>query len=131
LACRRPYRKLHPGPDLHFTLRRSVATLAADNDMAPAPSRLSEDAIAQRLAALPGWQREGDAITREFVFGGFTEAAAFPSKIAPLADAMDHHPDIQIYRYKRVKVLLTTHSAGGLTENDFALAAQINGLVEV
>lgn len=97
--------------------------------MASGPSKLSEDAIARQLAHLPGWQREGNAITREFVFSGFAEATAFPVKIAPLADAMDHHPDIQIYRYKRVKVLLTTHSAGGLTENDFALAAKISGLV--
>jgi 4a-hydroxytetrahydrobiopterin dehydratase len=97
--------------------------------MATGPSKLSDDAIARQLANLPGWQREGNAITREFVFSGFAEAAAFPSRIAPLADAMDHHPDIQIYRYKRVKVLLTTHSAGGLTENDFVLAAKINGLV--
>ena len=98
--------------------------------MATAPVRLSEDEIAQRLAALkPGWQREGDAITREFVLAGFTEAAQFITKIAPIANAMDHHPDVQLYRYKRVKIILTTHSAGGITSNDFDLAAKIDDLV--
>jgi 4a-hydroxytetrahydrobiopterin dehydratase len=97
--------------------------------MAPAPARLSEAEIARRLAALkPGWQREGDAIAREFVLAGFTEAAQFILKIAPIADAMDHHPDAQLYRYKRVKIVLTTHSAGGITQNDFDLAAKIDAL---
>jgi 4a-hydroxytetrahydrobiopterin dehydratase len=103
--------------------------------MAVAPSKLSDAEIAQRLSALKGWprsergwQREGDAITKEFVLGGFTEAAQFIAKIAPIAEAMDHHPDVQLYRYKRVKIILTTHSAGGITQNDFDLAAKIDQL---
>lgn len=90
--------------------------------------KLTDSEITGRLAQLPGWQREGDAITKEFVLAGFTEAAAFINRIAPVANAMDHHPDLQLYRYKRVKVLLTTHSDGGLTKKDFALAAKIDGL---
>jgi 4a-hydroxytetrahydrobiopterin dehydratase len=97
--------------------------------MATAPVRLSEADVAQQLASLRGWQREGDAITREFVLAGFTEAAQFIAQIAPVANAMDHHPDVQIYRYKRVKIVLTTHSAGGITQNDFDLAAKIDTLV--
>ena len=97
--------------------------------MATAPAKLSEAEIAQQLAALKGWQREGDAITREFVLAGFTEAAQFIVRIAPIANAIDHHPDLQLYRYKRVKVVLTTHSAGGITRNDFDLAAKIDTLV--
>ena len=96
--------------------------------MATAPVKLSETESARKLGALKGWQREGEAITREFVLAGFTEAAQFITKIAPIANAMDHHPDVQLHRYKRVKIILSTHSAGGLTQNDFDLAAKIDGL---
>jgi len=103
--------------------------------MATMAPKLSYPEIVQRLATLKGlprsergWQREGDAITKEFVLGGFSEAAQFIAKIAPIADAMDHHPDVQLYRYKRVKIILTTHSAGGITQNDFDLAAKIDAL---
>ncbi len=92
-------------------------------------AKLTDAEIARRLSALSGWQREGDAITKEFVFGGFTEATQFIAKLAGPANAMDHHPDVQLYRYKRVKVWLTTHNAGGLTQNDFDLAARIDALV--
>ena len=91
--------------------------------------RLSNAAIAQKLAALKGWKREGNAITKEFVRSGFTEATQFIAELAPVADAMDHHPDVELYRYKRVKIILTTHSAGGITQNDFDLAAKIDTLV--
>ncbi|MGA2221136.1 MAG: 4a-hydroxytetrahydrobiopterin dehydratase [Verrucomicrobiia bacterium] len=96
--------------------------------MATAAPKLSYPEIVQRLATLRGWQREGDAITKEFVLGGFTEAAQFIAKIAPIAEAMDHHPDVQLFRYKHVKIILTTHSAGGITQNDFDLAAKIDQL---
>jgi 4a-hydroxytetrahydrobiopterin dehydratase len=92
-------------------------------------AKLTDAEIAQKLSTLNGWQREGDAITKEFVLGGFTEATQFIAKLAAPANAMDHHPDVQLYRYKRVKVSLTTHSAGGLTQNDFDLAAKIDALV--
>lgn len=90
--------------------------------------RLSEKDIEQKLAALGGWHREGNAITKEFVRGGFTDATQFIARLAPIADAMDHHPDVQLYRYKRVKIILTTHSAGGVTQNDFDLAVKIDAL---
>lgn len=96
--------------------------------MATALQKLSDAEIENRLSALSGWRREGDAIVKEFVFGGFTEATQFIAKLAAPANAMDHHPDVQLYRYKRVKVILTTHSAGGLTQNDFDLAAKIDAL---
>ena len=96
--------------------------------MATAAAKLSYPEIVQRLATLRGWQRDGDAITKEFVLGGFTEATQFIAKIAPIANVMNHHPDVQLYRYKRVKIILTTHSAGGLTQNDFDLAAKIDAL---
>src|SRR5881396_3837055 len=96
--------------------------------MATTVQQLSDVEIAARMAKLNGWQREGNSITKEFVLGGFTEATEFIARLAAPANAMDHHPDVQLYRYKRVKVSLTTHSAGGLTQNDFDLAAKIDTL---
>ncbi len=96
--------------------------------MATALQKLSDGEIAQKLSALKGWQREGNTITKEFVLGGFTEATQFVAKLAEPANAMDHHPDVHLYRYKRVKISLTTHSAGRLTQNDFTLAGTIDSL---
>jgi 4a-hydroxytetrahydrobiopterin dehydratase len=96
--------------------------------MAGTATRLSDEEIQEKLQGMRGWQREGNAITKEFVLGGFTEATEFVVAIAPIANEMDHHPDVQIYRYKRVKISLTTHSEGGITQNDFALAAKIDAL---
>ena len=89
---------------------------------------MTDAEITQKLAGLNGWQRDGNTITKEFVLAGFTEATEFIAKLAAPANAMDHHPDVQLYRYKRVKISLTTHSAGGLTEKDFELAAKIDTL---
>ena len=96
--------------------------------MTNTPSKLSEADIEKKLGNLSGWQREDNAIAKEFVLGGFTEATQFISKIAPIADKMDHHPDVELYKYKRVKIVLSTHSAGGITQNDFDLAAKIDAL---
>ena len=98
--------------------------------MATTLPKLTEDEIAAKLAALGhGWQREGKMIVKEYVFSGFTEATRFIAKLPGPANAMDHHPDVQLYRYKRVKILLWTHSRDGLTQNDFDLAAQIDALI--
>ena len=96
--------------------------------MATTLPKLSDDDIQRKLTGLKGWQRESNAITKEFVLTGFTEATQFIAKLAPPANAMDHHPDVQLYRYKRVKIILTTHSAGGITQNDFDLAVKIDAL---
>jgi 4a-hydroxytetrahydrobiopterin dehydratase len=90
--------------------------------------RLNEAEITSKLKALAGWQREGDTITKEFILPDFSATTQFIAKLAGPANAMDHHPDVQLYRYKRVKIILTTHSAGGLTQNDFDLAGKIDGL---
>ena len=84
--------------------------------------------IAQQLTTLPGWKRTGDVLVKEYILGGFTAATQFVARIAPIADAMDHHPDVFIHRYKRVRIILTTHSAGGLTPKDLELAAKIEAL---
>ncbi len=89
-------------------------------------ARLDETEIASRLAALSGWERAGDEIRRTFVFPDFKAALAFVNRVGALAEAMNHHPDIDI-RYSRVTLALTTHDAGGLTARDFELAEKLGG----
>jgi 4a-hydroxytetrahydrobiopterin dehydratase len=72
--------------------------------------------------------RQGDAITRTFRFAGFPEATAFVQQLVEPAEGINHHPDVDV-RYDRVIITLSTHESGGLTENDFALAEQIDRLV--
>lgn len=90
-------------------------------------TRLSEAEIEQRLAALNGWEREGDVIRKTFRRANFPAAIAFVTQVAFLAEAAAHHPDIDI-RWRRVTLALTTHDANGLTSKDFDLAAQIDAL---
>ncbi len=89
--------------------------------------RLSPDEIRARLAAISGWSREGQTIRREFEFADFSGAMAFVNRVAAAAQHADHHPDIDI-RYDRVTLVLSTHSAGGLTRRDFDLAAEADRL---
>jgi 4a-hydroxytetrahydrobiopterin dehydratase len=95
----------------------------------PYAELLSEQEIASELARLPEWRREGDAIARTVRCPSFPAAIAFVARIAGAAEAADHHPDILI-RWRRVTLTLSTHASGGLTAKDFAMAAQIDGLVE-
>lgn len=85
---------------------------------------------AARLKSLPGWSPtpDGKAIRREYVLADFAAAAELVGRIVPLADEMDHHPDLHLTRYRRLEVVLTTHDAGRLTEKDFALAELIETL---
>jgi 4a-hydroxytetrahydrobiopterin dehydratase len=88
---------------------------------------LSDDEIERRLDDLPEWRREGDSIKRQFKFGDFTGSVDFVNRIAPPAEEMNHHPDIAI-SWNKVDLTLSTHSEGGLTENDFELATRIDSL---
>jgi 4a-hydroxytetrahydrobiopterin dehydratase len=88
------------------------------------PIRLDDATVAQRLGALPGWERAGDEIVKTFELPTFPDAIAFVTRIADRAEAVDHHPDLDV-RYRKVRVALSTHDAGGLTDLDFELAAQI------
>ena len=81
------------------------------------PKRLSEDEIRDSLSSLSGWTREGDAIKKQFTFGGFPDAIAFATRLAFDAEAADHHPELAI-NYKRVTLTYSTHSEGGLTAKD-------------
>lgn len=80
--------------------------------------RLSEEDIRREVAGLSGWTRDGDAIRKQFTLGGFPDAIAFVTRLAFDAEAADHHPDITI-NYKRVTLVYSTHSEGGLTTKDF------------
>lgn len=81
--------------------------------------KVSPAEIGQHLRALDGWRLDGDAIVKQFSFAGFPEAIAFVDRLAPEAEAADHHPDITI-QYRRVTLRYSTHSEGGLTAKDFA-----------
>jgi len=79
------------------------------------------------LANLPGWQIENGELVRIFQFKDFVASLHFVNQVGEFAEAAAHHPDIDI-RYNRVRLALVTHSAGGLTAKDFALAAQASKL---
>jgi len=89
--------------------------------------KLSDKDIESRLASLPGWAVEGNALVRTYTFGGFPDAIAFVTRLAFDAEAADHHPDLTV-SYKRVRVVWSTHSEGGVTEKDFAGAAHSSAI---
>lgn len=72
------------------------------------------------------WEKKDDHLVKEFELKDFTEAVDFVQKIAPLANKADHHPDVLIHSYKKVKITLTTHSEGKITEKDYDLAKDID-----
>ena len=86
---------------------------------------VSNHEIARRLASLPGWELAGKEIRRVYTFSDFKGSMAFVNRVAGLAEAMDHHPDVLI-NYSKVTLTLTSHDAGGLTERDLRLASQID-----
>lgn len=90
-------------------------------------STLSPTQIKAALTRLPQWQRRGAIIRRTFVFKDFPAAIRFVNAVARRAEKAWHHPDMDI-RWNKVTLTLTTHDAGGLTEKDFALAAEFDKL---
>jgi 4a-hydroxytetrahydrobiopterin dehydratase len=88
---------------------------------------LSEEEIEERLAASP-WHRQGDEIERDFKFEDFKEAIAFVNRVAGAAEEDNHHPDILVHGWNKVRLSLMNHAEGGLTEADFAMARKIDGL---
>jgi 4a-hydroxytetrahydrobiopterin dehydratase len=90
-------------------------------------SVLTESQIRRALKSLRGWKLRGTAIKRVFTKKDFVSAIGFVQAVAFLAEKMDHHPDIDI-RWNTVTLVLSTHSAGGITKKDIALAEQINSL---
>ena len=88
------------------------------------PDLLDEEEIEQRLDELGDWEREEKEIQKNFEFDDFATAIEFVNDVAGLAERYDHHPDIDI-RYNRVRLVLSTHSEGGLTTLDFDMANEI------
>jgi 4a-hydroxytetrahydrobiopterin dehydratase len=89
---------------------------------------LSSQEIETQVAGLPGWEVREGLLTRTFTLPSFAHAVMFIGAVGQLAEAAGHHPDLRLFSYKNLTVELVTHSAGGLTARDFALAAQIQAL---
>lgn len=90
-------------------------------------TRLDDHHLRAALSALPQWQRDSDTLVRTLEFPDFAAAIQFVMRVADAAEAAGHHPDIDI-RWNRVRLALTTHDAGGLTQADLDLAATLDGL---
>lgn len=93
---------------------------------------MSGEQVREYLSRVPGWSlsEDGARIAREWECADFKAALDFANLVADLAEAEGHHPDIHLTQYRRVRLVLTTHAIGGLSNNDFILAAKINGLPE-
>lgn len=89
--------------------------------------KLSEQEVRSGLAEAPGWSLDGVHIARELVFKDFVEAFSFITRVALVAERMDHHPEWSNI-YKTVRIRLSTHDAGGITALDFELAKKIDAL---
>jgi 4a-hydroxytetrahydrobiopterin dehydratase len=88
---------------------------------------LGDDEIDAKLAGLEGWERSGEAIVKAFKRGDFVGSVKFVDTVVAPAEAMGHHPDLEI-SWDTVTVTISTHSEGGLTAADFELAAQIDAV---
>lgn len=88
--------------------------------------KLSDEQINEHLAQLKGWRRVNEEIVRDYQMENFQQALAFVNRVAEIAEALDHHPDILLYGWNKVRLSVSTHSAGRLTARDFKLAEQIN-----
>lgn len=94
----------------------------------PYADPLTDQELRRALAGLPGWVREGDALRREIACPDFRAAISLIDAVADAAEAADHHPDIELRRYRRVTFTLTTHAAKAITERDIGLATEIDQL---
>ena len=87
--------------------------------------RLNTESIRGWLRERQGWKRRANRLVKDFRFPSFRDAIVFVNRVATLADKVDHHPDIDV-RYDMVRLTLSTHDAGGITEKDLNLAEQID-----
>jgi 4a-hydroxytetrahydrobiopterin dehydratase len=88
---------------------------------------LSDEQIAAKLEGIE-WERNGDEIVRNWTFSDFAAAMAFANRVADAAEVANHHPDILVHGWNKVRLSLTNHSAGGLTDVDFDMARRFDGL---
>ena len=87
--------------------------------------KLNETQLSEALTRLPEWKLETGKLVRDWVFKDFVAAMAFANRVATMAEAVGHHPDIEIH-YNRVRLALVTHDAGGITAKDVAMAENLN-----
>lgn len=95
----------------------------------PSMEALSEQQIEKALADLPGWEYDGEAITKTYPLGSFRESIDFVNDVADLAEEANHHPDIEIY-YDEVVVSYRTHSADAVTDRDVRMAGEVEALLD-
>lgn len=88
-------------------------------------SKLNQDQINFNLAKISGWNFENSSISKQFQFKDFIEALSFVNTVGLESEKMDHHPDILMFAWNKVKITISTHSASGVTEKDFELAQKI------
>jgi 4a-hydroxytetrahydrobiopterin dehydratase len=96
----------------------------------PGTPTLPREGVEGLLPQVPGWTLSDDATMLHWTkrFADFAEALAFVNKVGEIAEAEDHHPDFRIHGYRNVDLVLSTHAIGGLSRNDFIMAAKINAL---
>lgn len=107
---------------------QKLAAGPSDVDNGGMVATLDDGEIEQACSRLPGWERAGDEIVKWYELPSFRDAITFVDSIADAAEAADHHPDLDI-RYRRVRVALSTHDAGGITQKDIDLAKAIEAAV--
>ena len=91
-------------------------------------SLLNKEEITQRLNMLNEWMVESNQITKQYELNDFKSVLSFVNKIGEKAEQMDHHPDIFIHSWNKVRITISTHSEGGITKKDFQLAEKIEGI---
>lgn len=99
---------------------------AAPDGTAP---RLTEQEVLELLAKVPGWRRDGDKLSRTVKVKDFRAALLLVNAVGELAEEQNHHPDLLIHRWNRVRIELYTHTANGLSLNDFILAAKFDRIL--
>ena len=114
-----------PRPSANRISVEDGARLAIRTELTMA--RLDDQEIEERLSGLEGWERSGDAIRKQFAHDDFVGSVKFVNSVVEPAEEMGHHPDLEI-SWDTVTVTITSHSEGGLTENDFVLAGRIDAL---
>lgn len=89
---------------------------------------LPSEELDNKLVDMPGWHYKDQHVCKEYELNNFKEALEFVNKIGEAAEHMNHHPDISLHSWNKVRIEISTHSEGGVTEKDFILAKRIEGI---
>lgn len=92
-------------------------------------SKLNQDEVYDKLKNFQGWNYSDNKIEKEYLFKDFIEAMSFVNIVALESEKIDHHPDILVHSWNKVKISISTHSEGGITEKDFQLAKKIDSRI--